>query len=162
MWRAGCSWRLQKQARLGLWRTPPILSKQIPFTSPVFSPSLFVVAYPYYTATLWLLTVPLWYAKLNKAAEQQKQLYLRFNTQIQGPICRVEVKSSVLWPCLQFTMYYPSHEIHMLWDSLEIYKEMNRLTRGLPASSQEHRCCPLHSPTESEPERCTLRVIKKF
>lgn len=116
-----------------------------------------------------LLGAPLWYAKLNKAARQQNQLYLCFSPQIQGPTHVEQVKSSV--SVTLFTVYhvyycmYIYYIFNISWNLYAFgfsgtYKEIKRLTRKLPASSQEHRCCHLHSPTESEPKWCTVGGIK--
>lgn len=42
---------------------------------------------------------------------------------------------------------------------INVCKDVDALTQELPASSQEHRCCPLHSPTESEPKK--VDYVKK-
>lgn len=57
------------------------------------------VVYPYST----LLSSPLWYAELNRAAEQHNQLYLCFSTQIPAPIYIEQVRSSV--SVTLFTVY---------------------------------------------------------
>lgn len=97
----------------------------------------------YCTITLGLLTATLWYALLNKAAEQQKQLYLRSSAH---SLCGGE----------EFSDYDPAYcsplNSHVFPEFI-CCKEMSRLTRALLASNQEHRCCLHRSPAESESER---------
>lgn len=75
--------------------------------------------YLYSTATLWLLTVPLWYAKLNKAAEKNSCIYtLALKSKVL-----LEVKISVTLfygsPCIIRLIYFP--EIYTLWDFFQKY-----------------------------------------